>query len=102
MSKSLVIEGENPNKSKLREAITLICPFPDQMIPIGKEGNKDHLKRLLYETGFDYLTYCYGEKDEEEFKNKNDEKLDHFRKEIGINGDGKVELNKVVDFLANE
>ena len=79
MSKGLAIEGEIPQKTQLREAITFIFPVPDQMIPINLEGSKDNLKRLLLETGFDYLTYCYGKEDDENFKNKNEAKLDDVR-----------------------
>jgi adenine-specific DNA methylase len=99
MAQGLAVAGEPTNKTQLRETITLIFPIPDQMIPINKEGAKDNLKRLLMETGFDYLTYCYGDADEEKFRNKDDQKLDHIRSEIGMNADGKAELNKIVDYL---
>ena len=70
----------------------LCAPYPDGMVPISVEkaggGEKDHLGRLLYQLGFDYIAA--------------DQKLlDETREKLDGEGKGKVHIDKLHEYISS-
>ena len=71
------------NVEKVREMIMLAVPVPDGQIPITARPQRDDLKCLLTQLGFEFLG----------------ENVDGIRKEIDPEEKGKIDIQRLAEWI---